>query len=313
MNAKKVAPLVLALILGLCAFYMALRVISKQKVVINQPNRPMVVVAKQNIEAGQPLSDDVLDKSEISSDTAPPGSFQTPAELNGRVATVPIVQGQVITQTLLAPIGAGAGLQAVIPMGMRAITLDMNEITGVAGNIMPGSHIDILQTFHDDKTGDQMSRTILQNVKVLAVGNRRNPNDPNQDPGSHSITVVVNPQDAETLELSSMTGRPRYALRNSNDLDLVETPGATLTELKGKESAQKEAENVVPVMNSLPPSTQPTQPLAYADPATRPTAPVQPATWTMHVIRGGAEEEVKFALHRPTAELLAPDGPLEPQ
>lgn len=310
MNAKKVAPLVLALILGLCAFYMALRVISKQKQTTVQTQRPEVVIAKVNIDAGQVLTDDVLDKGEISTDVLPTTVFQNTGDVSGRVATVPIIQGQAITQTLLAPKGVGGGLQAVVPMGMRAMTLDVNEITGVAGNIVPGVHIDVLQTFHDDRTGDQMSRTIVQNVKVTAVGMHHNPGD-QPDGGAHSITVLVSPQEAETLELASMTGRPRFTLRNTNDLDLVDTSGVTLTELKGRESNQKDQDNgmVTPVIN-VAPSTQPAVNISYADPATRPSP--QPSTWTMHIIHGEVDQEVKFKLQKPIAELLSPDSPLAP-
>jgi pilus assembly protein CpaB len=310
MNAKKAAPLILALVLGLFAFWMMLHMINKQQSAGKAPPRPMVVIAKGNVDAGTVLGPDNLMTGEISADAVPTTVFKDPAELMGRVASVPIIDGQVITQTLLAPKGVGAGLQAVVPVGMRAVTLDINEITGVAGNVVPGCHVDVIQTFHDDRTGEQMARTIVQNVQVTAIGMHHNAGDP-PDSNVHSVTVLVTPANAELLELASMTGRPRLSLRSGNDLNLVQTPGVTLTDLKGRDSAHRDVYNTVQsdVVGDVP-TTQPDGTTVLTSASTRPSE--QPSQWTMHVVRGGTETEVRFSLRKPVATLIGQDADEEP-
>jgi len=294
MNLKKVTPLILALCLGLLTLWMAMRLITRQQAESSaQPQRPQVVVAKQNIDAGSVLTDDNLTRSEVAVDSLPASVFRDASEIRGRVATVPIIQGQVITETLLAAKGVGAGLQAVVPQGMRAVTLDINEVTGVAGNIVPGCHVDVLQTMRDERTGEQMARTIAQNVKVTGVGMRRNPGD-NTDTGNRSVTVLVTPQQAELLELASATGRPRFTLRGGNDLALVSTSGVTVTDLSGHESAQRDE------FNTVRPAAQDDSGGSLAAPTTQPSGPVQ---WTIHVVRGGTESEVRFDVRKPVAEV----------
>ncbi|MGD1276924.1 MAG: Flp pilus assembly protein CpaB [Tepidisphaeraceae bacterium] len=292
MNLKKVTPLILALCLGLLTLWMATRLLMRQQAEsAAQPQRPQVVVARQNIDAGSVLTDENLTRSEVAVDSLPASVFKDASEIRGRVATVPIIQGQVITETLLAAKGVGAGLQAVVPQGMRAVTLDINEITGVAGNIVPGCHVDILQTMRDDRTGDQMARTIAQNVKVTAVGMRHNPGE-NVDSGGRSVTVLVTPQQAELLELASATGRPRFSLRGGNDLALTSTAGVTLIDLRGHESGQKDEFNTVRPLVDVDSST--------TQPSTQPSVPLQ---WTIRVVRGGTETEVRFDVRKPVAEL----------
>ena len=220
MNWKKIAPLLIAIILGGVAAKMAFDFVQKkQSAALVQPKRAQMVVAKRNIEAGAVLADDDLAMGDVSSDSVPDTVFRGPEQLLGRVTVVPIIQGQAITTTLLAPRGMGPGLQAAIPIGMRAITIDINEVTGVAGYLVPGCHVDVLQTFRDEKTGMSMARTVVQNVKVTAIGMRHNPDQ--GDGGNHSITLLVTPPQAELLELSSATGRPRFALRSGTDLSNV--------------------------------------------------------------------------------------------
>jgi pilus assembly protein CpaB len=287
MNVKKLAPLAIALILGLIAAKVALNVIAKRQIATNGgAKRPQMVVAKTNIEAGEVLSEDNLSTGEISSEVLPDTAFKTPGELFGRVASVPLLQGQAITTQLLAVKGSGTGLQATLPPGMRAITLEINEFSGVAGFVQPGCRVDILQTFRDDKNGDPTARTIVQNVKVTAVGARRNPNDDNKDTGpGRSVTLLVTPDQAEILELASMSGRPRMSLRGANDLAPISTRGVKLSELVGTDKSDAVARV------AAAPTTMPS--MAMWNSTTR---PVEESSWTMQIVRGGASSDIKFML-----------------
>jgi Flp pilus assembly protein CpaB len=208
------------------------------------------------------------------------------------VTVVSVLQGQAISTTLLAPRGMGPGLQAAVPIGMRAVTLEINEVTGVAGYLIPGCHVDVVQTLKDEKTGLPIARTLAQNVKITAVGFRHGPDG---DGGGRSVTLLVTPQQAELLELASSIGRPRFALRGGNDLATVDSKGITFAELIGHHSTR--AEDYVAAQI---PSTQPAQ-VSVVPTVVTTTRPSQydqeNDQWTVEVIHGGTPTEAKFAIH----------------
>jgi pilus assembly protein CpaB len=298
MNVKKVAPLAIALVLGAITAYMIWQFIQKRPNGLTaELKHPQVVVAKRPIEAGAVLSPDDLTLGDIATETIPDTVFTSTDQLVGRVTVVNVIQGQAISTTLLAPRGMGAGLQAAVPLGMRAVTLEINEMTGVAGYLIPGCHVDVVQTLKDEKTGLPTARTLAQNVKITACGMRHNPQD--GDGGGRSITLLVTPAQAELLELASSVGRPRFVLRGGNDLATADTKGITFAELIGHHATRNEefVANVVP-------STQPTSTpivvpaIATSRPSVDDTTNNQDNDqWTIEVIRGGSTSEAKFALH----------------
>jgi len=295
MNVKKIAPLIVALILGGIAAKMAFDFVQKRQIgSLTEAKRPQVVVAKHGIDAGAVLTEDDLALGEVSPDAVTDNVFTTTQQLLGRVTVVPVIQGQVIAATLLAPRGMGPGLQAAVPIGMRAATFEINEMTGVAGYLVPGFHVDVVQTLKDEKTGLPTARTLVQNVKVTAVGMRHNPQD--GDGGGRSITLIVTPAQAELLELASSIGRPRFALRGGNDLSVVESKGITFAELIGHHTNR--GEEYAAAISPLP-TTQPATVLTSSNVTTRPSSVDRDDDqWIIEVIRGGATSEVKFALHQ---------------
>jgi pilus assembly protein CpaB len=253
-----------------------------------------VVLAKHNLDAGAVLTLDDLILGDVASDAVPDTVFQSPDQLVGRVTVVPLIQGQAITTTLLAPRGVGPGLQAAVPTGMRAVTVDVNEVTGVAGYLVPGCHVDLIQTVRDEKTGMPQARTLAQNVKVTAIGVKHNPQD--GDGGGHSITLLVTPPQAELIELACSVGRPRFVLRGGNDLAMIDTKGVTLAELVGHHANRNDEFNTVgSTLSAQLPSTQPSS-LLTANITTRPSIDSDADSWTVEIIRGGSESEAKFAL-----------------
>jgi pilus assembly protein CpaB len=287
--------LVVALILGGIAAKMAFNFVSSRQ--SNSENkRPPVVLAKRNIEAGAVLSMDDLVLGDVASDAVPDTVFQSPEQLVGRVTEVPVIQGQAITSTLLAAAGVGPGLQAAVPSGMRAVTVDVNEVTGVAGYLVSGCHVDLIQTVRDEKTGMPTARTLAQNVKVTAVGMKHNPQD--GDGGGHSITLLVTPPQAELIELACSVGKPRFVLRGGSDLAMVDTKGVTFAELVGHHANRNDEFNTVtPVLNAQLPSTQPSSLTNLtSNITTRPSIDTDSDSWTVEIIRGGSESEAKFAM-----------------
>jgi pilus assembly protein CpaB len=292
MNVKKIAPLLVALVLGGIAAKMIFDFIQKRPGALTaELKHPQIVIAKRPIDAGGVLGPEDLTLGDIGTDTIPDSVFTSTDQLIGRVTVVGVVQGQAISTTLLAPRGMGAGLQAAIPLGMRAVTLEINEMSGVAGYLIPGCHIDVVQTLKDEKTGMPVARTLAQNVKITACGVRHNPQD--GDGGGRSVTLLVTPAQAELLELASSIGRPRFSLRGGNDLASVDSKGITFAELIGHQR-QNHGDEFAEIPSTQPTSVTP----AIAITTTRPSSYDQDNDqWTIEVIRGGASSEAKFALH----------------
>ncbi len=116
---------------------------------------------------------------------------------------------------------------------MRAITIDVNEVSGVGGLLVPGCHVDLLASLHAGSADSLLTRTLVQDVKVVAVGQSLSPPNPTDGQIARSVTLIVTPQQAETVELASNVGRPRLVLRSGADNNILQTAGVSLTQLEG--------------------------------------------------------------------------------
>jgi pilus assembly protein CpaB len=211
------------------------------------------------------------------------------------VAISPLAKGQTILETLLASVGSGSGLQALIPPGMRAVTLEVNEFSSVGGMLEPGCHVDLIANLNDPKTHEAVCRTILQNVKITAIGRSVTPPHPAEGqplpPPSNSITLLLAPKQVQTLQLAAMTGRPWFALRSGRDDKEINIPAMPIAELRGNEKESTDENAQAPVA---------TAPVTNAGPFTPVTevAPEQPKTerHTVTIIRGGVETRQVFVV-----------------
>src|SRR6266481_6081685 len=135
-----------------------------------------MVVANQEIPLGEKITSEQLALTPIPNGSVPEGAFRKVEEVVGRVAITPIGVRESITNLKLAPEGIGAGLSAVIPEGYRAMTVKVDDVVGVSGFIMPGSFVDVVTIIVPlaqqavEGKGRQISRIVLQNIKVLASG-----------------------------------------------------------------------------------------------------------------------------------------------
>jgi Flp pilus assembly protein CpaB len=190
---------------------------------------------------------------------------------------------------------------------MRAITVEVNEFSGVAGLITPGCRVDMIATMQTD--GKPVARTIVQNVKVTAVGQRVVLPPQSNDPAAQApqeivraITVLVKLKDAEAMELATSTGRPRLVLRSSRDEDVVQSAGVTIGELRGNEMTGFWA-GAARFFASLPKAT----PTKAGSKAT--TRPDELDRRVVKVYRGGAESAVTLEVKRKdTAEASTGEG-----
>lgn len=189
------------------------------------------------------------------------GSFTLISEVIGRGVLVPMVPNEPILATKLAAAGSGAGLMSTIPDGMRAVSVKVNDVIGVAGFVVPGSRVDLILSGSPTESGNvEMSKVILENIQVLAAG-QNVANDDNGKPlNVQVVTLLVTPEQSETLALATSEGKIQLALRNPLDLQQTNPNAVRREHLFAGSSA--------------PPPPAPAAP--KAKPATRP-APTKPA------------------------------------
>jgi pilus assembly protein CpaB len=176
-----------------------------------------------------------------------PGAFSDVKSVVNRGVLAQLVENEPITAYKVAGPEAGAGLPPIIPAGMRAVSMRVNEIVGVAGFVMPGTHVDVIVSVSNAGEGAQkeaMARTVVSNVLVLTAGTRYDKQDPNnvQQQATSVVTLAVFPEDGERIALASTQGQLSLALRNPTDVDPTKTPGMKLTTLMRGPGAQAEIE-----------------------------------------------------------------------
>jgi pilus assembly protein CpaB len=161
------------------------------------------------------------------------GGYTKVEEVLNRGLIAPVVENEPLTATKLAPIEAGAGLAPTIATGMRAISVKVNEVIGVAGFVVPGTRVDVVVTI--GRQEDSISRVIVSNVQVLTAGTKYDQDqakDGKPVPSS-VVTLLVTPPDAERIALAATEGSIMLALRNPLDATTTETKGTRLASLMG--------------------------------------------------------------------------------
>lgn len=226
--------LILALVFGTTATVMALGWLKgqSQQQARQQPAiklRPVVVAAK-DIEAASALSPEQVVIRHWPHESCPPGSFTRPEEVAGRVAASQFKAGEPILEVKLAPQGAMAGLTALLGPEKRAMTVKVDEASGVAGFLAPGNRVDVVATIDKgDFSKDPVSKVVLQNLKVLGTGQsiERRPGDkPQVVP---TVTLEVTPEEGERLALAAREGYVSLALRNHANQEIIQTSGVKTT------------------------------------------------------------------------------------
>jgi pilus assembly protein CpaB len=147
------------------------------------------------------------------------GMFTRIQDCEGRALIRPVVANEPVLEDKLAPRQAGAGLPAAIPEGMRAVSVAVNEVVGVAGFVTPGTVVDVLVTgqIPGGKASESITRTILENVSVLAAGQKIEQDREGKPQTVPVVTLLVSPEDADKLTMASTEGKIQLALRNTID------------------------------------------------------------------------------------------------
>ncbi len=193
---------------------------------VSLPTTP-VVIAATDLALGAALRREDLRAIAWPADAVPAGSFKDPQEVIGRGLIQSVAENEAILPSKLAPVEAGAGLPPVIPKGMRALSVRVNDVIGVAGYVLPGNRVDVVATVSPtNQRRDITSKVVLTNVLVLAAGTRIEQDADQNKPVSVSVvTLLVDPGEAERLALASTEGKIQLALRNPLDTTAPRTPG----------------------------------------------------------------------------------------
>lgn len=192
----------------------------------SMPTRP-VIVAAVNLNLGAELRPEDIRIVEWPAGSVPADAFGNAQEVIGRGLIYPVVQNEPILPGKLASKGAGSGLPPVIPDGMRALSVRVNDVVGVAGYVLPGTRVDVVATVNPTKDQtDVTSKVVLTNVQVLAAGTKIERDTDGGKPLAVSVvTLLVDPSEAERLTLASTEGKIQLALRNPLDKTAPVTPG----------------------------------------------------------------------------------------
>ena len=198
------------------------------------PTRP-VVVAAANMDVGAELKRDDLRVIQWPAGSVPEQAFGDPKEVIGRGLVMAIVQNEPILPNKLASKEAGAGLPPIIPPGLRAVSVRVNEVIGVAGYVTPGTRVDVVATVSPTQQHQDMTaKVILTNVQVLAAGTKIERDSEGDKPVPvNVVTLLVNPEEAERLTLASNEGKIQLALRNPLDQENPATRGVRPATLLG--------------------------------------------------------------------------------
>ena len=191
-----------------------------------------VLVAAEPIPIGARITNEQVHTVRWPANIQPDGALTDANTVVGRVARTGIDRNQPVVQSQLVDEGVGL-LPLLIPEGLRGISVKVDDVTGVSGFITPNSRVDVLVAGNDiGGNGELKSKLILQNVRVLATGKSVEQKDdkPIEVP---TVTLLVNPEEAEKVTLASQQNPVRLALRSYRDQELVGTPGISTRGLYG--------------------------------------------------------------------------------
>ncbi|MBD3385129.1 Flp pilus assembly protein CpaB [candidate division KSB1 bacterium] len=272
LKPKFIVPI--AIIAGLLATLIVYRYLQqkKQQAEENTVEMMEITVARMDLPIGRVIGENEIKMVEWPKDNLPLGAFYNQADIMNRVLKSEIFEGEPILESKLAPVGSLGGLSSLIPPGMRALTVQVNDYSGVGGFILPNTRVDVLITVSTRDREDARAKVILENIKVLATDQTfiRKGDDPKL---MQTVTLLVTPEEAEKLALANEEGNLQLSLRNNADSEIKDTHGARLKEL----------------------ITRPRRYRSYTPPRTKSTTVVEkPRERTVEVIRSNERSKVIF-------------------
>lgn len=232
------------------------------------PEKPLVVAARA-LPLGTALTRESVHLRSVPERLFPAGGFSRVEDVVDRPVISGIQPDEPVLEARLAARGSGIGLAPLIPAGMRAIAVRVNDVVGVAGFVLPGMRVDVLITGRPSNYPGTVTRTALQNIVVLSAGQTIQA-DGKTPISTPVVTLLVTPADAEALTLANNDGHIQLVLRNSTDDAVAVTRGRQWNELYASHAAEAAA---TPPESPKPKSRAVTAPQRPASlPAPAPTA-----------------------------------------
>jgi len=231
---KAFVPLALGLVIasfvGLFA-YKWLNVQTTRKEIVNVESEAVpVAVAAVDLPWGTKLEPAMVKTLLYLKESLPPGCFLNPELPQGRVLINPVKQNEPILECRLAPDSVTTGgVSAIVKQGKRALAVKGDKVIGLSGFIRPGNWVDVLVTITNPLNKREMTKTVLENILVLATGSEIEENKEGGKPHSVDVyTLEVTPKEGEKLSLAANHGKLHFALRNIIDKEIVLTNGASI-------------------------------------------------------------------------------------
>ncbi len=285
MNQRFVSVLLFAFVVAAGASFLLYRLMAGRMTTEAAPSTVQIVLASRKLDLGTVLKDGDLKLSGWQG-TPPPGASTTKDDLIGRGVVSTIYESEPVLETRLAPKGAGGGLAPIIPKGMRAVAVRVNEVVGVAGFVVAGMRVDVLISGTppaQQRHAGNVTRTLLQNIEVLSAGQVYKKDAEGKPIVGQVVNLLVTPEQAEQLSLATNQTTIQLVLRNPLDTEIAKTPGTALHKLFAGTGAPAPPERPV----QRPART------AAAAPPPQPAPVSQP--FVMEIIQGGKKTESKFA------------------
>jgi pilus assembly protein CpaB len=290
MNHRFLSVLGVALLVAAAASFVLYRLMARPAP--KAPPAAAVVVAARDLVVGTLIRDADL-AMDRRAGGIPAGAARRKTELVGRGVIAAIYRDEIVLGSRLAAKGAGAGLAAMIPEGMRAAAVRVNEVVGVAGFALPGMRVDVLISGSPpgDAAGGRarsVTRTLLQNIEVLSAGQKFQKDAEGKPVVAQVVNLLVTPEQAELLSLASNQTTIQLVLRNPLDSKLANPPGAALPALFGEQGTGDRG-RVAP------------RPVPRTAPVIRrrDAKPAPPPPLVVEVIHGVKKSESRFAEVRP--------------
>jgi pilus assembly protein CpaB len=228
-NTRTVIVLgVATVVAGLASFgvYQAIQSIPERRVEIATK---FAVVAATEMPVGTLLTRESVKLVAWPAQTPLQGGFANIDDVVDRGLIAGVVENEPLSESKLASKAAGAGLPPSITPGMRAISVKVNEVIGVAGFVVPGTRVDVVTIIARERGEETISRVVVSNVQVLSAGTRYDQDAPKKDGQairSTVVTLMVSPVDAERVALAQAEGQLMLTLRNPLDVAPSDTQGA---------------------------------------------------------------------------------------
>ena len=225
--------LVFALVVSSVFYQMTARSSSVKKA--ESTDQKDLVVATRPLGVGWMIKPADVKIAKVPTEGFPKGAFNKVEDVLDRPVISNVLLDEPILEGRLAAKGSGLGLAPTIPVGMRAVTVRVNDVAGIAGFVLPGMKVDVLVTGHPPNGEGTMTTTCLQNMLVLSAGTTMPPDPRGQTIQAPTVTLLVDPEQAETLTLANSEGRIQLVLRNSSDQTIEKTSGRFVSELYGSQ------------------------------------------------------------------------------